>query len=285
MNTSMNRSLAKVLGSALLLTATLALPVESFGAPSPDPKAAAMDKDDKRNKQQQRNVNKGQRQDRRQVQAQRQENRRQVKQQVQKSPRQETRRQAAQLQAQRKAEQQAQWQRQEARRQAQLRAQQQTQLQRQQDRNRQLQLQRQAEWRRQEEARRVAEQRRNNRYYSGDRSARDRRWYNNQYDRYYRSGERFHIDGFVVEEGGYCSLLRDHQGHVFALVGSIGDIVQGDHLRLQGRVVGGEACDWRGTAFEVIQVKTLWDNNRHESASYDYQRDRYSFEEFLDSRY
>jgi hypothetical protein len=205
MNTSIHRSLVKVLGPALLLTATLALPVDSFGAPSPDPKAYAMGKDDKKPKQKQKDVHKNRGQERRE--------------QVQ--------------------------QRNAIRKEAQIRGR------------------------------------------SADAYPRDRQpyRYNEQYDRYYRSGERFHIDGFVFDEGGHCSLLRDHQGHVFALVGNIGDIVQGDHLRLQGRVVDGGLCDWRGTAFEVVQVKTLWDNNRHEHASYDYQRDRIPFEQYLDNRY
>jgi hypothetical protein len=225
MNTLLNRSLAKVLGPALLLTATLALPVDSFGAPSPDPKAYAADKDGKKNKNP-KNADK-----------------------ARKNRGQERREQVQQRNAIR----------QEARRQNQTQAQ------------------------RQEEARRRADlQQRDARYYPRERQTYR---YNDQYARYQRSGERFHIDGFVFDEGGNCSLLRDHQGHVFALVGNIGDIVQGDHLRLQGRVVDGGLCDWRGTAFEVLQVKTLWDNNRHEHALYDYQRDRYSFEEYLDSRY
>lgn len=261
MNTSMNRSLAKVLGPALLLTATLALPVESFGAPSPDPKASAMDRDDKKNKNH-KNAGKAQ-------QNRGQERRQQVQQR-------NAAREQAKARPQAKAQKQQVQQRQEAQRQAQIRAQQQNQWQRQQQAQ-QLQL------RRQEEARRQAQLRqRDGRYYPRDRQAYR---YNDQYNRYQRSGERFHIDGFVFDEGGDCSLLRDHQGHVFALVGNIGDVVQGDHLRLQGRVVEGERCDWRGTAFEVVQVKTLWDNNRHETAAYDYQRDRYSFEEYLDNRY
>ncbi len=277
MNTSMNRSLAKVLGPALLLTATLALPVESFGAPSPDPKAsAAMDKDGKKNKNQRNQAQKNRGHERREQVQQRNAIRKGARQQAQ-AQKQGQRRQEARHQAQIQAQQRAQWQRQEAQRQAQIRAQQQNQWQRQQQAQ-QLQL------RRQEEARRQAQlrQQRDGRYYPRDRQAYR---YNDQYNRYQRSGERFHIDGFVFDEGGDCSLLRDHQGHVFALVGNIGDVVQGDHLRLQGRVVEGERCDWRGTAFEVVQVKTLWDNNRHEHASYDYQRDRYSFEEYLDNRY
>jgi flagellar biosynthesis GTPase FlhF len=273
----MNRSLAKVLGPALLLTATLALPAESFGAPSPEPKASAMDRDDKKNKNQ-KNANKAQqnRGQERRAQAQQRNAVRKGAQQQAKAQKQVQQRQEVRRQAQIQAQQRAQWQRQEAHRQAQIRAQQQTQWQRQQAH--QLQL------RRQEEARRQAQLRqRDARYYP--RNNRQPYRYNDQYARYQRSGERFHIDGFVVDEGGHCSLLRDHQGHVFALVGNIGDIVQGDHLRLQGRVVDGGLCDWRGTAFEVIQVKTLWDNNRHDTASYDYQRDRYSFEEFLDNRY
>ncbi|HVR97019.1 MAG TPA: hypothetical protein VMW27_10415 [Thermoanaerobaculia bacterium] len=220
MNTSIHRSLAKVLGPALLLTATLALPVDSFGASSTDPKAhAAMDKDGKDKKQKDVNKNRGQE---RSAQVQ----------------------QRNALRKEAKAQKQVQ-QQQEARRQAQIRE-------------------------------------RSARAYPRDHQTYR---YDDQYDRYYRSGERFHIDGFVFDEGGDCSLLRDHQGHVFALVGNIGDVVQGDHLRLQGRVVDGGLCDWRGTAFEVAQVKTLWDNNRHEHASYDYQRDRISFEEYLDNRY
>jgi hypothetical protein len=98
----------------------------------------------------------------------------------------------------------------------------------------------------------------------------------------YGPNDRFPIDGFVFDESPDCSLLRDHQGHVFALVGDIGDLQQGDHVRLLGRVVDGSVCNWQGTGFEVLQVKTLWEDNRHSNAPYDFQRDRIPFAEWLD---
>lgn len=98
----------------------------------------------------------------------------------------------------------------------------------------------------------------------------------------YGPNDRFPIDGSVFDQGPDCSLLRDHQGHVFALVGDIGDLQQGDHVRLLGRVVDGSVCNWQGTGFEVLQVKTLWEDNRHSDAPYDFQRDRIPFAEWLD---
>jgi hypothetical protein len=158
---------------------------------------------------------------------------------------------------------------------------------------RQAELQRQARIRRQVELQRQERLRRQTRGQRGvwDYYPRGRQSYGNGYrhgDRFvygngsYGPSDRFDVDGFVFDESYDCSLLRDHDGHVFALVGDIGGLQQGDHVRLLGRVVDGSVCSWQGTGFEVLQVKTLWEDNRHGDAPYDWQRDRIPFGEWLD---
>jgi hypothetical protein len=167
--------------------------------------------------------------------------------------------------------------------------------QRQEARQQRLELQRQAQIRRQAELLREERLRRETRGQRGvwDYYPRGRQPYATGYqngNRFvygngsYGPNDRFPIDGFVFDEGPDCNLLRDHQGHVFALVGDIGDLQQGDHVRLLGRVVDGSVCNWQGTGFEVLQVKTLWEDNRHSYAPYDFQRDHIPFAAWLDRK-
>ena len=46
-----------------------------------------------------------------------------------------------------------------------------------------------------------------------------------------------HVDGYV--EMGRCPTLREHDGKVYGLVGAVGGLRSGDHVRLEGRLVVG----------------------------------------------
>lgn len=266
MTTNTNRNLAKGLWPVLLLSATLSLPAVSLAAPSPNGKAHAADKDDKKN-QKKGNVNRGNAQ-----------------------WKQEQRRQEAkhsQLQRQAEARRQAELNRQaELRRQAERNA-----LLQRQSNQRQLQLQRQAEARRLAELQRQrqAQQRYNNQRYNGDRYAQryDDRYYRNRYGSYgYRSnGQQEHIDGFVIEERGDCVLVKEHRtGQIFSLFGNVGDMREGDHLRYVGIHTHENYCDDRYPAMEVREMKTLWSNDRHEHAVFDANRDG-SYDRWYDRYY
>lgn len=228
MTINKNKPLAKVFLPALLLTATLSLPVESMAAPSPNPRNAQAEKADRNEKKQKRNARKEvrqdrreNRQDRREVRQDRRENRqdrREVRQRVAEQKTAKVQKQkAAKVQKQRKADldRQARLQREAQRnlqaernrrafleRQAQLNRQRErqaqldrrAQLQRQAELNRRAQLQRQAELNRRAELQRQAEQQRYR--YSRDRYGRyyrdnDGRFYRGRDGRYYDYNGRY----------------------------------------------------------------------------------------------
>ena len=297
MNTSKSKPLAKVFGPVLLLSAALALPVDSYAAPSPRERNAHADKANKNEKK----ANRAERQQRQEARPDRQRNEAQNNNQAQKG---QERRAAAQRQAdlnrQRAAERNAAKQQAEVRRQAEKQRQanlkqqnennrrarqlqesrqaelnRQAALQRQAEINRRAQLQQQAELNRRAELQRRADlQRRSsaqqryafprNRFY--DRS-------NNRYQNYaggrsWNRGDTIAVDGYLTNEGYQCQALRDDNGDLYMLVGNTYGLRTGDHARVVGRVVDGGNCDWEGIAFEVNDVTALWADRRHQAVYY-----------------
>ncbi len=261
MMTNKNKPLAKVFLPALLLTATLSLPVESMAAPSPNPRNAQSEKADKNEKRQKKQKQQKQevRQDRREVRHDQREvkqDRREVRQQ-----RDDNRQRAAELQRQAQARRDAERQRvaqQKATRvqkqrkvdyDRQARLQREAQLNRQAEINRQAQFQRQAELNRRAELQRQADLRRRadqQRYRNDDRYSRDRngRYYRDNAGRYYRdSGGRY-----------YDNNGRDYNDRY---VGSRGRYNFGDSIAVDGHLTNeGYECqalrDDDGTLYMLV---------------------------------
>ncbi len=76
-----------------------------------------------------------------------------------------------------------------------------------------------------------------------------------------------HVDGYLTSQGGRCLTLREHDGKVYNLVGGIGGLQNGDHVRLEGRFTRG-GCG-AGTGVEVSRVQTIWADDRHKTTYYD----------------
>ncbi len=230
------KSFAKVFAPAVLLTAALALPIESLAALAPAPGFAAVqldkdkDKDDKgkqKNKNQAK-ANPGQAR-KQQVQAQREQAR---KQQV-----------AAQQQAQIRQ------QRIENQRQAQIRQQ-------------QIANQRQAEILRQRELQ-----------IARDRAAQQRAYDSRYTQNRGRGGADRSViaaDG-ILQDNGRCLILRGHEGQVYNLVGGTGGLREGEHVRLVGRLLHDrDSC---GERMDVHQVQAIWADRNHRQTYFDHQRD------------
>jgi hypothetical protein len=298
MNTSKSKPLAKVFGPVLLLSAALALPVDSYAAPSPRERNAHADKADKNEKK----ANRAERQKRNQQQDEVRQERSQARSNTRNNKGQERRAEAqrqADLNRQRAAERQAASQRAEVRRQAELKKQnensrrarqlqesrqaelnRQAAIQRQAELNRRAELQRQAELNRRAELQRRADlQRRTElqRRSSSQRYAFPRnRFYdrsNNRYQNYaggrsWNRGDTIAVDGYLTNEGYRCQALRDDNGDLYMLVGTTYGLRTGDHARVVGRVVDGGYCDWEGIAFEITDVTALWADRRHQTVYY-----------------
>jgi hypothetical protein len=298
MNTSKSKPLAKVFGPVLLLSAALALPVDSYAAPSPRERNAHADKADKNEKK----ANRAERQKRNQQQDEVRQERSQARSNTRNNKGQERRAEAqrqADLNRQRAAERQAASQRAEVRRQAELKKQnensrrarqlqesrqaelnRQAAIQRQAELNRRAELQRQAELNRRTELQRRADlqrrtelQRRSNaqRYAFPRNRFYDRS--NNRYQNYaggrsWNRGDTIAVDGYLTNEGYRCQALRDDNGDLYMLVGNTYGLRTGDHARVVGRVVDGGYCDWEGTAFEITDVTALWADRRHQAVYY-----------------
>lgn len=290
MNTK--KSLAKVFGPVLLLTATLALPIDTAQAAPGNGRGHAQaeqhnknKKDKQKHEQQRTEVRRQQRQPqhRQQVVVHQKSERPKVQKKVKKVVVQQPvvvqRRQVVRTQDVR---------RQEALR---LQAQRQQAYQRQQALERQRALDRQ---------RALARQRQAPVYRDG------RRYDNRRYDdRYYATPRRgggggadpnvFHIDGYL-DDGGECLFMRDHEGRTWAMVGNTYGLQPGEHVRLYGRPVDGSACGYRGAAFDIYEVRTVWADNNHKRTYYDhlydgpfdqnraYEDDRYYNDQYEEDR-
>jgi hypothetical protein len=272
MTTNNHRKLAKGFWPVLVLSAALSLPAVSVAAPSPNGKAHAA-KEQKNNRNQ---VRKEMQKNQRQAAKQRVEIRRDA-QKRQAEVRRDTQKRQAELRRQAAQQRQVQSRSSKTLRQSQARR---------------LELQRQAEIQRQAELRRQAQVQRQYRdrtaYRSNDRYVqnrvyrnrvyRDDSYYRNRFGRYgYRSnGAQEHIDGFVVDDRGECVLLREHStGQIFALAGNINDMREGDHIRYVGVHTYDEYCGTGYPTMEVREIKTVWDNDRHDHAIFDANRDGY----------
>jgi hypothetical protein len=259
---SNRKSLAKVFGPAVLLTAALAMPIEGLAAMAPAPGFAAvqLDKGDRGKQKHQNKANRGQAR-KQQVQVQRERVR---KQQVQ-VQRQQSRQQriAAQQRQTQVRQQQIAAQQQAQLRQQRIANQRQTQIIRQQ----QIANQRQAEIRRQRDLQ-IARDRAASRRYN------DRYVYDNRYTQNRGRGgaDRSVIaaDG-ILQDNGRCLILRGHQGQVYNLVGGTGGLREGEHVRLLGRLLYDR--DGCGEAMDVQQVQAIWADPNHRQTYFDHTRD------------
>lgn len=246
------KSLAKVFGPAVLLTAALALPVESLAAkPAPQAHRVAAEKHNHGKKAQAPRANR--------VQAQRQKQvvRKQV---VQK----QVRRQAAPRPTRQKVVRQ-----QVVRKQVVVR---QPVVQRQVVRQPvvvQRQVIRQP----------VVVQRQRVPVY-------DNRYYNNQYRRGGADRSVIAADGYL-EDTGNCLILRGHQGQYYSLVGDTRGLNDGDHVRLLGQLFYERDDRCGGQVMEIRQVQTLWADNNHRRTYYDHLRDGsfYNYSDRYGDRY
>jgi hypothetical protein len=84
----------------------------------------------------------------------------------------------------------------------------------------------------------------------------------------------FATDGYVSNDrGSDCMILRQHDGSVRYITGDLDGLQSGDHVRVYGYSVSGDACGVRGSAYEVTQVQTLWGDDKHRTTYYDHLRD------------
>lgn len=100
-------------------------------------------------------------------------------------------------------------------------------------------------------------------------------------DRYYATPRRgrggadpnvFHVDGYL-DDGGDCLFLRDHEGRTWAMVGNTYGLQPGEHVRLYGTPTDGGACGYRGAAFDIYEVRTVWADQNHRRTYYDHLYD------------
>jgi hypothetical protein len=57
------------------------------------------------------------------------------------------------------------------------------------------------------------------------------------------------------------------------MVGNVYGLQPGEHVRLYGRPVDGGACGYRGAAFDIYEVRTVWADNGHKRTYYDHLYD------------
>src|ERR1700680_401335 len=56
-----------------------------------------------------------------------------------------------------------------------------------------------------------------------------------------------HADGYLAGSGG-CLMLREHDGRVYSVIGTTDGLLNGDHVRLEGRLVPDPGCGAPGFA-------------------------------------
>jgi hypothetical protein len=85
-----------------------------------------------------------------------------------------------------------------------------------------------------------------------------------------------HIDGYLQftdqrPDGAYrCLILRQHDGSLYALAGDIPGLLNGDHVRLEGRAAP-DRCGAHG--YGVTTVQTIWADDNHKATYYDHLHD------------
>jgi hypothetical protein len=248
------KSLAKVFGPAVLLTAALALPVESLAAKAAPQTYVGIKADKGNHGKGQNKANRGQVQEQRQVR--KQVVKKQVKVQRQAAPQRQVVRQQRQQVV-----------RQPVRKQVVVR---QPVVQRQVVRQ-PVVVQRQVV------RRPVVVQRQTRVYRDRPVSVYDGRYYeqrNTQYRQGRGGADRSVIaaDGYL-EDTGSCLILRGHQGQTYNLVGDTNGLNEGDHVRLLGQLLYQRDNRCGGQLMEVRQVQTLWADNNHRQTYYDHLRD------------
>jgi len=87
-----------------------------------------------------------------------------------------------------------------------------------------------------------------------------------------------HADGYLNSQGRGCMTLREHDGKLYNLVGAIGGLQTGDHVRVEGRFVEGSGCG-AGTGVNVTGVQAIWADDNHRTTYYD-QVQNGSFEQW-----
>ena len=84
------------------------------------------------------------------------------------------------------------------------------------------------------------------------------------------------LDGYLQfteqgRDGGYrCLIIRQHDGSLYALSGGVLGLINGDHVRLEGRAAP-DRCGARG--FAVTDVQTVWADDNHKTTYYDHLKD------------
>jgi hypothetical protein len=79
-----------------------------------------------------------------------------------------------------------------------------------------------------------------------------------------------HVDGYLDMSQPGCIIMRDHNNKFFALTGRVVGLVNGDHVRLEGRFAPNQ-CGQAG--FAVTQVQAIWADDRHKTTYYDHLKD------------
>ena len=77
------------------------------------------------------------------------------------------------------------------------------------------------------------------------------------------------VDGYLTSQGNRCLTLREHDGKVYGLVGAVGGLQTGDHVRIEGRFVNGSNCGG-GTGVNVTEVQAIWADDQHRSTYFDH---------------
>jgi hypothetical protein len=118
-----------------------------------------------------------------------------------------------------------------------------------------------------------------NRYYNN-------RYYNNQYRRGGADRSVIAADGYL-EDTGNCLILRGHQGQYYSLAGDTRGLNDGDHVRLLGQLFYERDDRCGGQVMEIRQVQTLWEDNNHRRTYYDHLRDGsfYNYSDRYGDRY
>jgi hypothetical protein len=70
-----------------------------------------------------------------------------------------------------------------------------------------------------------------------------------------------------------CVLVKDHEGHTYALEGTgWRGVVGSDYVRLEGTIVPENRCGVT-SAFQVADVDTIWRDDAHKVIYYEHTRD------------
>jgi hypothetical protein len=89
-----------------------------------------------------------------------------------------------------------------------------------------------------------------------------------------QAGVDYATDGYLSWDDNDCLILQQHDGKRRVLTGAIDGLDEDDHVRIFGHDVRGAECNnYRGSAYEVTEVFTLWANDKHSQTYYDHETD------------